>query len=318
MPIYECDPWREQYFVNVSCPDDVHIPTDDVDAYRFNSRYRWVYNKLMVAKTQSLECGLPDEMPLRYPVFSKPVVNLKGMGIGSCMINRPDEFKNKCPFGNFWTTYLAGDHVSSDFAVVNGSVLWCRNTLGIPAGGGTFDYWVVEASPRINLERYCRRWIANFMPTYTGMLNIESIGGRIIEAHLRFSDQWPDLYGEGWLEAVVRLYQYGTWDFKDSNRSDGYSIVLFGPHNRTYKHPDIYRQIAYRSAPSIKSVQITFLADNAFGLQAMPPGGFRLAIVNTQNSADGFFLRAVIANDFGLPMRDEENTEGRELAQSYA
>ena len=316
MPIYECDPWREQYFVNVSCPTDVHIPTDDVDGYRFNPRHRWIYNKLMVAKSQSLDCGLPDETPLRYPVFSKPVVNLKGMGIGSSVINRPIELKSKCPAGNFWTTYLAGDHVSSDFAVVNGHAVWCRHTLGIPAGGGTFDYWVVEASPRPNLERYCRRWIRNFMSDYTGMLNLETIGGRIIEAHLRFTDQWPDLYGDGWLDAVVELYRFGSWHFDDSNRSDGYSIVLFGQHNRTYKYPAIYQQVGYRSAPAIKSVQFTFVDAGASRHQAMPPGGFRLAIVNTQSSADGFFLRAVIANDFGLPVRDEESSIGRKLVQS--
>ena len=40
MPIYECDPWREQYFAAVECPPDVHIPTDDIDAYRLNPRHR--------------------------------------------------------------------------------------------------------------------------------------------------------------------------------------------------------------------------------------------------------------------------------------
>jgi hypothetical protein len=45
---------------------------------------------------------------------------------------------------------------------------------------------------------------------YTGMLNVETIGGTIIEAHLRFADQWPDLYGAGWVEAVVGLYEHGA------------------------------------------------------------------------------------------------------------
>ena len=39
---------------------------------------------------------------------------------------------------------------------------------------------------------------------YTGMLNLETIGGTIIEAHLRFADQWPDLYGPGWVDAAGR------------------------------------------------------------------------------------------------------------------
>jgi len=34
VPIVEKDPWREQYFRDVDCPEDVVIPTDDVLAYR--------------------------------------------------------------------------------------------------------------------------------------------------------------------------------------------------------------------------------------------------------------------------------------------
>jgi hypothetical protein len=44
------------------------------------------------------------------------------------------------------------------------------------------------------------------MPGYTGMLNFETIDARIIEVHMRFADQWPDLYGEGWVEALIGLY----------------------------------------------------------------------------------------------------------------
>ena len=69
------------------------------------------------------------------------------------------------------------------------------------------------------------------------MLNLETIGGRIIEAHLRFADQWPDLYGKGWVEALVRLYQHERWDYPDTDRRDGYSVVLFGPHGPRYRHP---------------------------------------------------------------------------------
>ncbi len=72
---------------------------------------------------------------------------------------------------------------------------------------------------------------------YTGMLNLETIGATIIEAHLRFADQWPDLYGPGWVDAVVGLYERREWDFADDDRSEGYSVVLFGPNGRRYRHP---------------------------------------------------------------------------------
>jgi hypothetical protein len=132
---------------------------------------------------------------------------------------------------------LTGEHVSTDWAIVQGETAWCRHTLGVPGLAGTFDYWVIEARARPKLERYCRDWIRTNLSGYTGMVNIETIGGRIIEAHLRFADQWPDLYGRRWLDAVVRLYQCQDWHFADADRAQGYSVVLFGPHGRPYAYP---------------------------------------------------------------------------------
>src|SRR5690606_24160105 len=113
-----------------------------------------------------------------------------------------------------------------------------------------------------------------------GMLNLETIGSRIIEAHLRMSDQWPDLYGEGWLDALVGLYVEGKWSFKDKGRRDGYSVVLFGAHGIQYHHPprSVVEEILDEAA--ISSVQITFHEDRPPSAHSMPPGGFRLAIVN--------------------------------------
>jgi hypothetical protein len=45
------------------------------------------------------------------------------------------------------------------------------------------------------------------------MLNLETIGGTIIEVHLRFADQWLDLYGPGWVDAVVWLLRDGLLGF---------------------------------------------------------------------------------------------------------
>ena len=83
MPVCERDPWRLQYFENVPCPDDVLIPTDDPDSWNWYPRHRWLYDKLKVAESQGLACGPHGVAPERFPVFSKPMMNLKGMGIGS-------------------------------------------------------------------------------------------------------------------------------------------------------------------------------------------------------------------------------------------
>ncbi len=79
-----------------------------------------------------------------------------------------------------------------------------------------FDYWTVLAEGRPEVERYLATWVGTYMTGYTGMLNFETIGARIIEVHMRFADQWPDLYGAGWVEALVRLYAAGSWEFDDA------------------------------------------------------------------------------------------------------
>ena len=70
------------------------------------------------------------------------------------------------------------------------------------------------------------------------------------------------------------------WDFYDDDRSEGYSVVLFGPNGRRYRHPPQALVDAIRRMPGVTSVQISFHEDRAPEQHAMPPGGFRLAIVN--------------------------------------
>jgi hypothetical protein len=186
-------------------------------------------------------------------------------------------------------TLLDGRHVSSDIAVVDGEPSWWRHTTGKPAGEGTFDYWIVHAELDAGIEARCGEWVRQNLAGYSGMLNLETIGATIIEAHLRFADQWPDLYGPGWVDAVVALYERQEWDFLDDDRSEGYSVVLFGPNGRRYRHPPPALVNDVKAIPGVTSVQITFHEDRAPEGHAMPPGGFRLAIVN------GFDLRAAMA-----------------------
>jgi len=283
MPIREADPWRLQYFADAGCPADVEIPTEDSDAWLWNPRHRWVYDKIAIARSQGLEAAPHGVMPPRFPVFSKPIVNLRGMGMGSRVINDADEYAHALTAGHMWMPLLAGDHVSCDVAVVDGVPRWWRHATGKPLGEGTFDHWTVRAAPDAVLEERCGAWVRTHLAGYTGILNLETIGGVIIEAHLRMSDQWPDLYGAGWLKSVIRLYEHGDWSFADEERRDGFSVVLFGPQpaaGRRYQHPSAALVEAVLGMPNVTSVQITFHEDRAAAWHAMPPGGFRLAIVN--------------------------------------
>ncbi|MDX1406065.1 MAG: hypothetical protein R3192_16095 [Woeseiaceae bacterium] len=298
MPICEADPWRQQYFEGVSCPDDVNIPTEDGDAWRWYPEYKWVYNKLAVAESQGLECAPHGIDPDTFPVFSKPIFNMRGMGAGSGIYRTLKEYKYRQRAGHMWMTLLDGEHLSTDAAVVSGEVKWLRHTQGKPLEGGMFDYWTVLADKRPAVGDYLANWVRAHMPDYTGMLNVETIGERIIEVHMRFADQWPDLYGKGWVDALVRLYAEGRWEFEDNDRQTGYSVVLFGTHGVQYRHPPAELVDRLRATEGVSSIQITFHEDRPPASHSMPPGGFRLAIVNTHDLDIGRRVREDLALSF--------------------
>jgi hypothetical protein len=289
MPICEVDPWRLQYFAHITTA--AQIATEDSDAWQWYPRHRWVYDKLQVALSQNLDAGPHGTPPLRFPVFSKPIVNLKGMGVGSRVLNTPADYQRYYAPGHFWMTLLEGRHVSSDIAVVDGEPRWWGHVTGTPAGEGTFDYWTIHAEPDTEIEERCGAWVRKHLRGYTGMLNLETIGGTIIEAHLRFSDQWPDLYGAGWVEAVVHLYERGTWEFAAAERRNGFSVVLFGPHGVRYRHPPPVLVEDLTRIPGISSLQITFHENLPPERHAMPPGGFRLAVINGFDLASALTVR---------------------------
>jgi hypothetical protein len=62
---------------------------------------------------------------------------------------------------------------------------------------------------------------------------------------------------------------------------------LFLPHGSRYRHPPLEVIDAVRAMDGVSSVQITFHEDKEPSHHAMPPGGFRVAIVNATNLASG-------------------------------
>lgn len=292
MPYLGVDSWRWQYFEGVPCPADVVVPIDDATAWTLYPRHRWIYNKLLICESQGLPHGPHDVAPPRFPVFSKPIYNMRGLGTGSRIVSSAEELDDVITPGHMWMPLLRGPHVSTDVAVLDGVPKWWRHTTGKPLGEGMFDYWVVHAARRPLLERYCGDWVRANLRGFTGIVNLETIGGRIIECHLRMSEQWLDLNGPGWLAAVVRLYADGVWRFRHQPRI-GYSLVLFGPHGQRYRiNAEAVAPLLERR--HISSIQVTFEEEVRPENHAMPPGGFRLAIVNCWSLTAGKVAREAI------------------------
>ncbi len=298
MPILERDPWRLQYFEGIECPSNIEIPTDDPDCWILFPAQNWIYKRMKIADSQGVLSGPHGVKPKTFPVFSKPMINLKGMGIGSRVIASEAEWETAYQPGHMWMELFTGAHVSTDCAVEKGQIKWLRHATGEAAANGTFKHWTIHATTMSELEHFLRDWTAKHMVEYCGMVNFETIGGRIIEAHLRFSDQWCDLYGAGWVAALVEFYSAGHWQFDDRLRHEGFSIPLFARHGHVPPHPSPEAQAAIRAMPHVKSLQITYYADKSGADHPMPPGGFRLAVINCTDLEAGFAARRALAKSF--------------------
>ena len=255
------------------------VPTDDIDSYEWFPDHRWIYEKLNIARSQGLASGFADDVPPAFPVFAKPNINLRGMGCGSGIIRTRSEF-DALPADHMWMPLLQGEHISTDCAIVNGEVQWIRHGLGFPWHEGMFTHWVIEIDHRAELTRFLSSWVQRHMLGYTGMMNFETIGGKIIEAHLRFADQWCDLYGRCWFDALVTLYAQGNWSLRPLHLQTGYSIPLFARHGLVPPHPPHALQQDILDLPDVTSLQITYYESKPGQAHPMPPGGFRLGLIN--------------------------------------
>ncbi|HLZ98981.1 MAG TPA: hypothetical protein VKP66_13660 [Steroidobacteraceae bacterium] len=300
MLIQPREPSIEKYFRDItglSDLTDLHIPTGDREAFNRNPQHQWIYNRLLLAQSQGLYCGLHDERPRRFPVFCTALSNFDDRESGGCVLWSERDFLERCDTGKFWMQLLTGEHLSTDAAVVAGEIAWCRHALGIWGAAGSFDYWVVEEATRPRLERFCAGWIRANLAGYTGMVNLETIGGRISTARLRFSNQWPDLYGRRWLSAIIRLHQHGRWDLIDAERAEGYSLNLTGTLGSVSAHPHADSMRAYEATVGVSSIRLPSFDEDP----EKPAGGCRLAVINCFNLQVGMRVRSALAREFGLP-----------------
>ena len=295
-PVSDYD-WTAQYFEHLSPADRALIPIADGDAWQRFPDNNWVYDKLKIASAQGIGSAPHGVEPPSFPVFSKPLMNLHGMGTGSLALHSYDDYIAHYQPGHFWMELLTGRHVSTDVAVVNGEPKWWRHSEGLAAGEGMFDYWTIHAAANPEIEAAAGAFMRTRLEKFSGMINFESIGARMIEMHLRITDQWPDIYGgKPWVDAVAGLYRHGEWRFEEVRRT-GYSVALFGPMEGFYRHPPAEFLARIKG---VASIQITFHEDKSNAWHSNPPGGFRLAVINGFDLTACKAARRTLARHFGL------------------
>jgi len=151
--------------------------------------------------------------------------------------------------------------------------------------GRRFDYWETVTPDPPEIDRLYR-WIGRHMDGYTGCLNLETLGGMIIEAHLRMGDikRIPDT---ALLQAVVDVYAGGGWHY-DRPPPEYYLMVLWGEADRDYRiDPESLAHIC-------RDMALVDLYDPRYRHEN-PPGALRVAQLGTFDLESGLRTRARLA-----------------------
>lgn len=174
--------WTGRYFL-------ISPLLTDIDAYPRFPWARWVYNKLLLSQTLGYTCAPHGILPKTYPVFSKPIMNLEGMALGS-KVWQSEEDVEYLP-GHFWMPLFTGTHCSYDAQLLGGEVIHCKKATAHPTSDHkVIEYWNIENG---DLDEAQSIW-KNLLPEFTGYVNFETMGGNIFEVHLRWTAEWHDWY----------------------------------------------------------------------------------------------------------------------------
>ena len=149
-------------------------------------RDRWVFNKLEVARRAGHLCGpkgVPVPAPGKYIV--RPIINLLGMGRGAEVVEL-EMCTMSIPDGYFWCEVFSGRHLSVDYV----STLQGLTVEGFRKPEDPLWRWSkwAKAGDVIPLPDMLNPLLARHTH-----FNVEYIGGKVIEIHLRHNPDWAGI-----------------------------------------------------------------------------------------------------------------------------
>lgn len=181
---------------------------EDFEAWALygKTEHRWMFNKLEVALRQGLEAGPAGALPERNGTYiHRPAYNLYGMGVGANKFFYHGEEDVEAmvnykivPPGSFWCEWISGEHLSIDYRKTwlntwEISAVW-KGVQDETDSLTRFAYW--ERLPNKSAPKIMD--LPLDLPatkdTKVFAMNVETIGGKVIETHLRLgNDPFDDL-----------------------------------------------------------------------------------------------------------------------------
>lgn len=165
------------------------IKTDE-EAWEKYPRYRNWFNKLYVSLLMGYDCGPSGIAPSKDGEYVvRPIYNIMGMGVGAEVMTIKSGDVSKVPPGYFWCEYFEGEQYSATYTFRHEKK----------------PYWELincwkGIKPKDTLYKFTKWERSDYAPEVPWefnelcvipVINIEFIGDKVIEVHLRASPD-PD------------------------------------------------------------------------------------------------------------------------------
>jgi len=198
------------------------IPKFDIVAFNLNPKHQFVYDKLLIAKSQDMACGTLKELEhAEYPIFIKPRYGHKTASSKNCYkISSHEEIK---PFlkkkDMMWSEFVNAKESMTDFILINGEIVYQITYIYSEKQNGFSDDWKY-ISPDNKPPEEIVDWVKRHMVNYSGPCNVQYRSNKIIEVGLRFARGGmyiESTHNKKLIDTINKSWTNHIWDYKDEN-----------------------------------------------------------------------------------------------------
>jgi hypothetical protein len=169
------------------------MPFFDKECYDRYPRFKHVYDKLWVMKSQGLPAGRLEKLKGKedkvvYPIFIKPRWGHLSATSKNCFkINSATELQKYIDYKNMmWSEYIDAKEIMTDYIMLNGTIVHQITYIYSDKQNGFSDVWKYigpDSTPLPNVTE----WVKHNMTEFTGIVNVQYRDGKIIEVGLRLA-----------------------------------------------------------------------------------------------------------------------------------
>ena len=169
------------------------MPFFDKECYHRYPRFKNVYDKLWIVKSQGLPAGRLEKLKgkedkVAYPIFIKPRWGHLSASSKNCFkVKNADELKKYVNYKNMmWSEFIDANERMTDYILLKGKIVHQITYMYSDKQNGFSDDWKY-VSPDSTPPAIVTEWVTQHLKEFTGVVNVQYRDAKIIEVGLRFA-----------------------------------------------------------------------------------------------------------------------------------